>query len=662
MSSLVSLFKKTEKVSKNQVPAPQNINFKTIEENLDNDKFFSCPKCKDRISIILNPANFVLSYKCKNNHIESNINYSNFYSEKYISHPLEIFCQLCKKEKLQSNNILSCNTCHLQLCINCILKHKLLYTHNNYSIVDNSINKCAKHEIDISQYCKTCRKNLCVFCLKKEENKNDHYKHNIINFSELIPDKTEIQNNNLKFEKKIQNNNAIIDKLNEWKKEMCSLIDDIINNLNCEIMIYKMIIQNFNWKFLDYNNYLNYNNAIENIEKYNENLEEFKNSKMFIQQTNSITNYLFGINNKKIDNNNNINEKEDEKENNIINNNIEEINNINFIIDGNKNKKNEEPNFNILEILQKQNAILCSKKNIFSYSIDDNEIKKINEYKLENEFIIDNNNNKNNNKEIYHNLINLKNSLFDKLNNYNILIWKMENDLKKDKLFNIINNENKNIINKENEIINIKNDNNIKYKELENKVDINDNRENREINYKEELKYNKMEIIPEEKEKKLEESKQNDNNEIVNNNLNKTNNNNNNEYSERSKLINLNNNNNSNESDGYLLFGNSNSISNINYNIGENNNNYLFGRPLNNTTFENTYFNNNNFNESLSNIFSSNNFNRRNEEEKEEEYVYISSTGKKYHGRSQCGRMKSSRKVTLSTAERMGLEPCMRCY
>ena len=164
-------------------------------------------------------------------------------------------------------------------------------------------------------------------------------------------------------------------------------------------MIYKMIIQNFNWKFLDYNNYLNYNNAIENIEKYNENLEEFKNSKMFIQQTNSITNYLFGINNKKIDNNNNINEKEDEKENNIINNNIEEINNINFIIDGNKNKKNEEPNFNILEILQKQNAILCSKKNIFSYSIDDNEIKKINEYKLENEFIIDNNNNKNNNKE-----------------------------------------------------------------------------------------------------------------------------------------------------------------------------------------------------------------------------------------------------------------------
>ena len=79
-------------------------------------------------------------------------------------------------------------------------------------------------------------------------------------------------------------------------------------------MINKMIIENFYWKFLDYNNYLNYNNATKNIEKYNENLEEFKYSKMFIQQTNLITNYLFGINNKKIKNNN-INQKEDEKEN-----------------------------------------------------------------------------------------------------------------------------------------------------------------------------------------------------------------------------------------------------------------------------------------------------------------------------------------------------------
>ena len=616
MSSLMSLFKKTEKNSKNQPAAPQNINFKTIDGNLDNDKYFSCPTCKERISIILNPTNFSLSYNCKNNHKESNINYSNFYKDKYISKAPEIFCQLCKKEKLQSNNILSCNTCHLQLCINCILKHKFLYIHNNYSIIDNSINKCTKHEIDISQYCKTCHKNLCVFCLKKDENKNDHDNHNIINFSELIPDKTEIENNKLKLEKKIQNNNIIIDKLNKWKKEMCLLIDDIINNLNCEIMINKMIIENFYWKFLDYNNYLNYNNATKNIEKYNENLEEFKNSKMFIQQTNLITNYLFGINNKKIKNNN-INQKEDEKENNIINNNEE--NNINNIFDGNNNKKNEDPKFNVLGILQKGDGILCSKKNIYSYSIEDNEIKKIVECKIEDEFIVDNNN-KNNNKEIYHNLINLKKSISDKFNNYNILIWKMESDLQQDKLFNILKNN------------------------------------------KEDLKYNKIDIIPEENEKKFEESKQNDDNEIINNNLNQSINKSNNEnsiseYDEKSKLIKSNNNNES-ESKRYLLFGDSNI--NNNNNISEDEHN-IFGRGLNNTTFENTCFNNNyNFSESISHI--SNNLNRRNEVIKEEEYVYISATGHKYHGRSRCGRMKSSRRVTLSRAESLGLGPCMKCY
>ena len=58
-----------------------------------------------------------------------------------------------------------------------------------------SINKCLKHNIDISQYCKTCKENLCVFCLKKIDNKSEHNNHDIINFSELIPDIKEIENN-----------------------------------------------------------------------------------------------------------------------------------------------------------------------------------------------------------------------------------------------------------------------------------------------------------------------------------------------------------------------------------------------------------------------------------------------------------------------------------
>jgi len=46
----------------------------------------------------------------------------------------------------------------------------------------------------------------------------------------------------------------------------------------------------------------------------------------------------------------------------------------------------------------------------------------------------------------------------------------------------------------------------------------------------------------------------------------------------------------------------------------------------------------------------------------QEEYVYVSKTGSKYHGRPQCGRMKSSTKMTLSRAKSLGLGPCMKCY
>ena len=126
---------------------------------------------------------------------------------------------------------------------NCILKHKLEYSHDNFGIIDDSLNKCPKHFIDISQYCKTCKINLCTFCLQKGENKNEHNKHEIINFSDLILDKKEMENNCIKLDDKIKKNISIIDKLNNWKKNILSLVDDIIENLNSEIMIYKMIIK-----------------------------------------------------------------------------------------------------------------------------------------------------------------------------------------------------------------------------------------------------------------------------------------------------------------------------------------------------------------------------------------------------------------------------------
>ena len=427
--SLISFsFFKKKRIIENKEEKKES--FETIkDDDIKNENYFCCSKCRQRILISLNPINFSLSYNCQNNHKESNIKYNKFYSENYINKLNELLCQQCKQEKLNYNNILSCNTCHIQLCANCILKHKFVYSHTNFGIIDNSLNKCSKHNIDISQYCKTCQNNLCVFCMKKGENKNEHNEHDIINFSELIPDKKEMENNCIKLDDKIKKNLSLIDKINNWKKNILSLVDDLIENLNCEIMINKMIIKNFNWKFLDYMNYLNYNEALSNLEKNNLKIENFMNSKTLREETYILTEYLF----EKLEVN-----KEVKKENKVKNifsiindNNESDINNMderqklkdNSDIFENNNINNSEDNINITEILSSGNAILCGNKYIYSCSLDNNELKEIHEFKdKENdkkEFI---NLLMNDNEIIFKNIINLKRSLSNKYNNYNILL------------------------------------------------------------------------------------------------------------------------------------------------------------------------------------------------------------------------------------------------
>jgi len=626
--SLISFFKKKRIVEKQE---ERKESFETIkDENIKNENYFCCPKCRQRILISLNPNNFSLSYICQKNHKESNIKYNNFYNENYIYKQLDFLCQQCK-QKLNYNNILSCNICHIQLCSKCILKHINEYSHTNFGIINNSLNKCSKHNIDISLYCKTCKNNLCAFCMQKGENKNEHNEHDIINFSDLIPDEKKMENNSNKLDDKIKKNISIIDKLNDWKKDILSLVDDIMENLNCEIMIYKMIIKNFNWKFLDYINYLNYNEVLSNYEKNNSKLENFMNSKSLKEETNILNDYLF----EKFE----INE-EVKKENNtfsIINendNNGKEINNadekqkikdINDIFEN----YNNEVNLNIYEILNNGNALLCGNKNIYSCSLDNNELKKIYEFKDKendkNEFInLLKNDNDNDNNIIFKNIIKLKKSLSNKYNNYNILLWKIENDLKKDNILNLINNKKK--------------------EDEEN--------ENKNHRIKEEKNENK----------KNEESKKCDNQSINNYGNN----------SERNNLNQPNNNNidNNNESNGSLLINDTN-----NY---KNNSNININNIFKNSTYDSNNIFNNNYNSTSNNFRNKEDDDdeeeeeeeeekeeedeEKEEEEEEDEYVYISSTGTKYHGYPTCGRMSSSTEVSIKRAEAMGLEPCRKCY
>lgn len=49
-------------------------------------------------------------------------------------------------------------------------------------------------------------------------------------------------------------------------------------------------------------------------------------------------------------------------------------------------------------------------------------------------------------------------------------------------------------------------------------------------------------------------------------------------------------------------------------------------------------------------------------EEQSEEYVYIPSSGSKYHSNSSCSNMRNPSKVTKSEAEAQGYDPCKKCY
>ena len=597
-----SLFQKTKEIltKKKKINKKEN---KIDYNKLDKEHYFCCPKCKEKLLISLNPSNFSLNYHCENENNGTNIDYYSFCQNKYINRNSNIFCQQCKKEKLKINKIIVCNVCNMKLCGNCILQHKSMYKHYNFGIINNSIQKCPKHYLDISQFCKTCKKNLCTFCVKKTE-ENEHFNHEIINFSDLIPGENEIKNNELKLQQRIIKNNSIINKLNNWKEEICSLIDETIDKLNKDKVINQMIIQNFNWKHLDYINYKNYEMAAEKLEITNEGLEKFFKSKMFIEQTNAITDYLFGKNKIKneIDDNNINNENGEKKEKKMKkekfkdNKIIKEIkfNIINSVNQNKIDKKDEEKENNIIDALKNEKALLFNNNSIYSFSLENKNISKIFE-KDKNENLNENEMNKN----IYKIMCDLKNNLSNKIGNYNILIWKKEDDLKKDGLINLIKNDKKKEI-KKFKTIQISDNNNFSFlkqiKKIEKKVEINEEKEGRGSG--DNLLFS-------------------ENNSLFNSNINRTNNNN-----------------------------NSNRFSNG-----------LFNNNINNDITN--LFTNFNSNYGYSNI---NNGREIEREEEREEYVYISRTGAKYHGRPTCGRMKTSSKVTISKAKALGLTPCMKCY
>ena len=130
-------------------------------------------------------------------------------------------------------------------------------------------------------------------------------------------------------------------------ENMSSLVREIIENLNCEIMIDKLIFNNFKFNYLDNINNSNYENVLLNSKKINSALNSFMNSKTFKEETNILTSYFFG---KKENIKNNIFNYSkfsfsliNEDENNI--NNLKNLSNVSSIRKSNDNNPLYNPSF-----------------------------------------------------------------------------------------------------------------------------------------------------------------------------------------------------------------------------------------------------------------------------------------------------------------------------
>ena len=127
----------------------------------------------------------------------------------------------------------------------------------------------------------------------QQTQKNIQQNHFIINFKDLLPNDEDITNNKNLLNEKINLNNEIKTKIIKWKNEIIEKIDNIIKLIESESKINKLIINNFDWKYFDYNYYNSYLNASKNIMKYNSKfIEQLMQSNNFKDNSAAIINLL----------------------------------------------------------------------------------------------------------------------------------------------------------------------------------------------------------------------------------------------------------------------------------------------------------------------------------------------------------------------------------
>ena len=222
-----------------------------IKENIKNEKnsqkinYFKCHKCKNFISLEINPHNFSVSFDCeKDNKIEdiyfSSIN--QFLSTNSTEDELDKLCHDCNKSK----------------------------------------------GLDYFAYCKGCKIHLCPFCVGnhlKTQKKNQE--HDIVFLGNITPSEEDILETKNNLNERVTLINKLIEKIERIKDRFCLLTDNLIHILKEEIKFTSNFINNFSLKFPNYQYLTNYHAIKEYISSLkNKKLNEFEKGKEFNKQIN----------------------------------------------------------------------------------------------------------------------------------------------------------------------------------------------------------------------------------------------------------------------------------------------------------------------------------------------------------------------------------------
>jgi len=231
-------------------------NNKNKENEIENEIISNeiiCPECKENILINIKDYKINL-YECKNGHKLESISLNEYENMQKINLS-KIICNDCykyNKNNIYNEEFYICNECGINLCPLCKFKHNKNHNIINYND-KNSI--CKNHNDKYIKYCKECKENICFSCI------NEHNGHDIIELGNIIPNKQQLLTK-MKFFGKI------INKFRENIEEINIALNKVLFNIELYYKIFNNIINNYNNKNRNYQNYFNINeisNSTNNI-------------------------------------------------------------------------------------------------------------------------------------------------------------------------------------------------------------------------------------------------------------------------------------------------------------------------------------------------------------------------------------------------------------